>query len=56
MWIFHHWRPGDWIAMIGLLISGLTLGLGYLAYKKLLLGEARKKQLDIMIARLGCVL
>lgn len=45
---FYHWRIGDLITIGGLIISALTLLLGYRAYKRLLLGEARKKQLDLV--------
>jgi len=43
------WTSGDTIALFSLIVSALTLWLGYVAYKKLLPGEAAKAQLPLML-------
>ncbi len=48
MCFFSEWKPGDYISLAALIISGLTLFLGFKAYKKLLAQEASKKQLEVV--------
>ena len=47
--IFSSWKPEDFFALGSLIVSILTLCLGYIAYKRLLVPEARKRQLDLVL-------
>ena len=44
------WETGNTLSLLSLLISILTLTLGYMAYKKFLVKQAQQKQLDIVLA------
>jgi hypothetical protein len=47
--IFSDWNPGDYISLLALLVSGLALLLGYIAYNKLLAQEASKAQMKLIL-------
>ncbi len=44
-----YWDTSNTISAMALVVSSLTLSLGYLAYKKFLLKQAQQKQLDIVL-------